>query len=92
MDAPTRNLQNIKDKHADYSTKKCDNVPHPRGASVEPPWFETPNLEGKKNYLYARFFVEYYRPHCVIKVLILWPDKGAFRIYLYAIWVYPQYM
>lgn len=40
--ARTRNLQNIKDKHADQPAKKktCDTLPHPRVASAEPPSLE----------------------------------------------------
>jgi hypothetical protein len=41
MSTPTRNSQNIEDKHADQPLKTCDTVPHPRVASIEQPWLET---------------------------------------------------
>ena len=42
--ALTRNLQNVKDKHADQPAKHVRHVSHPRVASVEPPWLEKPNF------------------------------------------------
>jgi hypothetical protein len=42
----TRNLQNIKDEHADRpSEKRAKTVPRPRVASVEPPWLETTHFQ-----------------------------------------------
>ena len=42
--APTRNVKNIAQHHAEQPAKKTfDILPHPRVASVEPPWLETPD-------------------------------------------------
>ena len=46
LDTPTRTLQNVKDKHADQpANKRATHVPHPRVASVEPPWLETTHFQ-----------------------------------------------
>ena len=46
LDAPTRNVQNIKDKHPDQPAKKtCDAVPHPHVASVEPLLLEATHFQ-----------------------------------------------
>jgi hypothetical protein len=70
LSAPTRNLQNIKDKHADRPAKKRTT---PYSMHVLP----LLNRCGWKQllfkiYVYARHFVQCFRGHCVIKVLILW--------------------
>ena len=45
-EAPTRNLQNIKDQHNDQSAKKtCDTLPHLRVASVEQTRLETADFQ-----------------------------------------------
>jgi len=50
VDAPTSNLQNIKDKHANQPTvKTCDNLPHPRVASVELQWLDTTHFQKSMN-------------------------------------------
>ena len=67
--SPTRDLQNIKDKHADQPAKKpCDTLSQPRVASVEPPWLETTHFQ-KCVYVYARCFVRCYRVLWVINAL-----------------------
>ena len=45
LDAPTRNLQNIKEKHGDRPAKRVRHVPHPRVAYVEPPLLETTHFQ-----------------------------------------------
>ena len=55
-DAPTRNLQNIKNKHTEQPAKKtCDTLPHPHVASVEPPRLEATHLKNVRisNVFYA---------------------------------------
>jgi hypothetical protein len=53
VDGSTRNLQNIKDRHADQPAKKCDTLPHPRVVYfVEPPLLK--NNSYSKIYGYAR--------------------------------------
>lgn len=75
--APTRNLQNIKDRYSEQLT-------------IESQWLGTTNL--KKNYVYARCFVECYRAHYVIEVLILLSWQWRFYAYAYTIYIITQFM
>jgi hypothetical protein len=46
LGSPTRKLQNIKDKHADWLAKKtCRNLPHPCVATFERPWLVTTHFQ-----------------------------------------------
>ena len=45
MDAATRNLQNLKNEHADRSAKQYDKLPHLRLICVELPCLETTHFQ-----------------------------------------------
>jgi hypothetical protein len=49
-----------------------------------PLWF----VESLLHKMHARWFVQCYRGHCVIKVLIFGTNKGAFYAYAYIMYVY----
>jgi len=68
MDAPTRNLQNIKHKHAGQPDQKRV-APYRIRASL---WLVTAPFSELCMYVYARCFVHGYRANRVIKVLVLW--------------------
>ena len=51
LDAPTRKVQNVEDKHADRPAKKtCSALPRPCVASVEPLWLEATHFQ-KRRYM-----------------------------------------
>jgi len=62
LDAPTRNLQNIKHKHADQHAKTRHTLSHPRVASVEPPRLATTHFQ---NCMYVQFVLCTVKERCV---------------------------
>ena len=50
--------------------KMCDTLPHPRVEAVEPLWLNTINFKDCMSMQYV--FLQYYRAHYDINVLIVW--------------------
>jgi hypothetical protein len=87
LDAPTRNLQNIKDKHADQTVKEKSATPYLIHVLPLLNHVARNNSFSTKTYtIQVRYFVQCYKVcYIVLKCWFCCPDKSSFCTYTYKI-------